>query len=324
MCFRRVSERLKSEVYTMLIEQTRFPVPEICGDYINVYRPAPDVYEGEDTQSFRRGQRYDKWIVNDFDMVKTSDGFWHLIGITHPAPLDFIDHFHFNTETAHEAESQLFHAVSKHKTIRECLFTESFDDAKKLLYPKDRPGERPECWAPDITRVGGIYHMIYTPQEMRHAVSDDLYMWNPAQPFFTGSFMMRDPFVFFEDGTYTMIYVEDDLMFRTSTDFISWSDPAVFQNNPYGQPVAQESPCLYKRNGVYYLLWCIHDGTNSCYDDRTFVFAAETTAGLRNIAPLTIIKGHATVMFDGEDGQTYAASAYYPENGVNIAPICWV
>ena len=308
-----------------MIDWARFPVPKICGDYINIYQPASDIYEGEDTKCYKSGQRYDCWLTNDFDVVKTADGYWHIIGITHPWPPGFINHFQFDETNVHEAESQLFHAVSVRKELKDCLCPNSFRDEKKLLYPAERPGERPECWAPDITRVGDTYHMIYSPQTMYHKISTDLYHWSDAPALFTSDFfMMRDPFVFFEDGTYTLIYIEEDMLYRTSRDFVSWSEPELFQPNVFGKEASQESPCIYKRGDLYYLLWCMYDGQNGCYDNRTFVYAAPSLAGLKTASPLTMLNGHATLMFDGEDGQTYVASAHYPSNGVNIAPIAWI
>ena len=83
-----------------------------------------------------------------------------------------------------------------------------------------------------------------------------------------------------------------------------------------------ESPCLIKRDGLYYLLWCIHDGQNGCYDNRTYVFASETLDGFDGRAPLAMLKGHAPELIC-EDGEWYIVSVHYPVNGLSIAPIRW-
>ena len=70
----------------------KIPVPYLTGDFVTVYRPSADVYCGLDTQNFRYGERYEDWTVNDFSILRDGET-WHLVGITHPTPPDYVDEF---------------------------------------------------------------------------------------------------------------------------------------------------------------------------------------------------------------------------------------
>lgn len=131
-----------------------------------------------------------------------------------------------------------------------------------------------------------------------------------------------DPYVFYEDGIYTMVYVTENLYYRTSSDLLHWSDERLFQANPFCSSASQESPCLFKKHGRYYLTWCIYDGQNGCYDNRTYVFAANSLTEFSGKTPIAMLKGHAPEIVS-ENGQDYILSVYYPENGLNIAKIQW-
>ena len=92
--------------------------------------------------------------------------------------------------------------------------------------------------------------------------------------------------------------------------------------NPY-VCAESESPFLWKKDGIYYLIWSIYDSRNGCYDERAFVFAADTLDGLKGVAPLTILPGHAPEIVQGADVD-YILSVFYPENGVSAARLRWV
>lgn len=301
----------------------RLKVPTLSGAYRPIYCPAPAVYRGPDTASFRGGERYAEWVVNDFSMLKGPDGCWHAIGITHPKPPRFTSAFDFDEQNVHEAESQLFHAVFR-GSLRELYTGGHMEEQEALLYPQERPGEAPECWAPAVFPCGNGYRMLYTPEAMKTAVSPDLYHWEPEGELFrTGNFWMRDPYVFYEDGVYHLIYNNDECLWhRRTTDFADLSEPVLLQGHVFGKTSSMESPCLVKKDGLYYLLWCIYDGQNGCYDNRTYVFAAESLDGFDGKAPLTMLKGHAPELIE-EDGDWYLVSVHYPVNGLSMARVAW-
>ena len=66
--------------------------PVIDGKFVTVYRPQGDVYKGEDTFYFRKNTYYGSWTANDFSILN-DNGTWHLVGITHPTPPDYVDEF---------------------------------------------------------------------------------------------------------------------------------------------------------------------------------------------------------------------------------------
>ena len=224
-------------------------------------------------------------------------------GITHPQPPRFVDAFDFDLGNVHEAENQLFHATFS-GSLRELYAGGAMEEQEKLLYPQERPGERPECWAPAVFPTAEGYGMLYSPEVMHYADSADLYRFTPRAALFSGCAGMRDPFVFSEDGVYHILYNDGEVLWRrTTTDFQTVSAPQLLQHNGFGKEVAMESPSLIRRGGMYYLLWCVCDGQNGCYDNRTYVFAAPSLDELDGKAPLTVLRGHAPELVCDADGQ---------------------
>ncbi len=312
---------------------TRIPIPEFDGDFIRIYNPGGDVYKGLDTPSFQNGKFYDEWITNDFSVLK-DENTWHIVGITHPRPKGFKNEFDYDVKDIHEAEFQLFHCCAEAKSFKDVFAEETFRDCEKILYPQERPGDRPEMWAPHIMKHDGLYQVIYSPQEMRRMVSGDFADWKKASSLFSCTDNeARDPFIFYENDTFYCLYVEEGhLKYRTSQNMEEWTEERLFQKpfflncdteSLYGE-CQIESPFLFKRNGFYYLLWCFFDNRNGCYDNRTMVFAADTIEGLYNTAPITMLRGHAPEIVVDDDGECYFLSVYYPQNGISAVKIKWV
>lgn len=293
----------------------RFLTPYL-DEYVHVYRPKQDVYLGENTKSFCHGKTYD-WVVNDFTVVQKG-GKVHLIGITHPKPPGFVDGYTFDAETLHEAEFQFFHAAGA--PGENGFLPDSFTELPKFAYPAQRPGEQNEAWAPNCVEKDGVFHLFYSPHGLRLATSEDLVSWRFHGTLFSGDPMLRDPCVLEDGGTYTMFYVEDNRVdMRTSKDLVNWSEPAVVQENPFCGGMS-ESPVCFKKDGVYYLLWCLCDGQNGSYDDRTFVYAAKSLADFKNASPIAMLRAHAPEVFV-LNGQYYLASAQVPERGISFAKL---
>lgn len=301
-----------------MIKKEHIPTPRRAGEYVNIYRPMPDIYRGEKTLSFTPGERYDEWICNDFSILRDGDD-WHIVGITHPRPIGFQTAFEHEGDI-HEAEYQLFHCHASAKHFSELMRPGSFTDCEKLLYPVERPGEGPEIWAPHLMKRDGSFEIIYSPGSMRSARTSDFKTFSRRVLFECDFSVARDPYVFHEDGVYYFIYCDrEGLSLRTSRDMISWSEPELLQRAIF--PTAStESPFLIKRGEYYYLLWCIYDGRNGSYDDRTFVYAAKDIHDLGKHAPIAMLDAHAPeIAFDGED--YYLLSVFYPENGISAAKL---
>lgn len=301
------------------IRYPRFPVPRIDGGYVRIYEPGPDTYLGPDTESFRHGARYSEWIANDFSVMRDG-GKWILTGITHPRPKGFVSAYEHGPDT-HEAEYQLFRAEAE-GTFASLMRPGSFTDCEKILWPCQRPDEKPECHAPHLLKRGSTYGVIYGPEVMRLAETDDWKRWSIRRLFSCDMPSARDPFLFEEDGVYRLIYTMGGaIRYRESTDLAHFSEERILQEKLLllGEP---ESPVLFRRRGIYYLAWSIYDGRNGSYDERAFVFAGRTLDELRRAAPVTLLRGHAPeFVFEGDD--SYILSVFYPENGVSAARLAW-
>ena len=282
--------------------------PVITSEYIHVYKPSADIFTAPDSACFKSGTVYENWIPNDFTVIKAADDRVHMIGITHPAPPDL------NPASIHDGEWQLFHAVAD-------SVTGSFTDAAKLLPPQARPDEGFNIYAPHIISHGGVYHMFYGPGPIRHAVSDNLYDWTPTGALFMDHPSDRDPHILPYNGGFRMTYVsEDKLLGRYSDDLINWSESElVFTMPRKGVP---ESPFIVPFGGLYYLFWCIYDGTNGAYDNRTFVYVSDTPERFEHSDYVTELKAHAPeIVTDG--GKMYIFSAEHPVRGISAAEIEW-
>lgn len=303
----------------------RIPIPKLDGEYVPIYKPKGAVYLGVDSPSFRHGEFYPTWLTNDFSIIKDKNDVWHAIGITHPMPPGYKNAFEFTCDDLHEQESQFFHTVFPGK-LSQLVQGERMKEEPTFFWASERPDECPECYAPAVFPDGDIYRMIYTPVCMKMAVSPDLYQWETKGKLFDsmkGNFWMRDPYVYFEDGVYYIIYNDEEIIWvRKTTDFIHISEPEVLMPHMFGPKTSMESPCFFKRDGWYYLLWSIYDGQNGCYDNRTLVFASRTMDGFKDVAPVAMLPGHAPEVIC-EDGQWYIVSVHYPENGLSIAKLKW-
>ena len=296
-------------------------IPAITGEYVPVYQPAADVFPGPDSALFHRGERYESWIPNDFTVIQGPDCRWHMVGITHPAPADFRSKDQFDPATLHDGEWQLFHAVTSPGTLADVLYKDSFRDVAKLLPPDARPGERRDIYAPHILEKNGLYWMFYGPGPIRLAVSGDLYDWSLRGPLFEDHDSARDPHILPYGNGYQMTYVSQNrLLGRYSEDLEHWGAPeTVFTMPRDGVP---ESPFIVEKEGMFYLFWCIYDGTNGPYDNRTFVYVSKTPKTFDHADCIAELPAHAPeILRDGD--QWYAFSAEWPHRGISAAPMEW-
>lgn len=155
------------------------------------------------------------------------------------------------------------------------------------------------------------------------ASSADFKNWDLKELFECKSTVARDPFVYFEKGEYYIIYTEEKVLkYRKTADFKSFSEEMILQETLFADTEA-ESPFLMKKDGIYYLFWSIWNDRNGAYDDRTMVFAADTIEGLRNTAPITMLKAHAPEIVCDNDGAYYLLSVFSPKNGVCAVKLRW-
>ena len=107
-------------------------VPRIDGEYVNVYKPAGDVFPGPSVGELVAGRRYEEWVPNDHCFVKDTSGRWHAFGITHPRT---------DLDNVHQGENQSFHAVAPRGPLMEVLKQGAWKDLPKVLPPAERPAD---------------------------------------------------------------------------------------------------------------------------------------------------------------------------------------
>jgi beta-fructofuranosidase len=287
------------------------PIPRIGGEYSRIYFPEAGPFAGPDSENLTAGQFIENWIPNDHTFVKDPEGRWHAFGITGP-----------ETPKNHEAEWQAFHIVSEPRPVRELMDRRHWTEHPKVLAAADRPGERKDLWAPFVVEQDGLYHMFYGPCEMRMAVSENLFDWEPQGAVFEQEGHARDPWIVDIGGLWHMVYIAgSDLYIRASKNLREWSDtPVKIFSMP--RPGAPESPMLIQYKGLYYLFWTIHDGHNGPYDNRTFVYCSSNPLDFSGSNELTMLTAHAPELID-DGGQWFISSVERPRRGVSLALLVW-
>jgi beta-xylosidase len=280
------------------------PVPSVAGPWRTIYEPQGRVFPGPDGQTLRAGAYYHDWTPNDHTFIQDRSGLWHAFGITGPA-----------SEILHEAEWQAFHITGQPDMA-------SWREHKLALPPQERPGDRKDLWAPFVAQKDGLYRMFFGPERMAHAVSEDLFAWRMLPPIFEQEGAARDAWVTRINGLYHMVYVaHDSIWLRTSQNLTEWAEKPrrVFQMRRAGSP---ESPMLIPHAGLYYLFWTIYDGTNTAYDNRTFVYVSTEPGDFSQAPELTMLEAHAPEVFI-DNGRWFISSAEWPVRGVSLARLTW-
>lgn len=296
-----------------------FKTPRIDGEYVTVYRPARDRFDGPDTTELKAGRWYDDWVPNDHAILKGRDGRWHAFGITHPLT---------STDRVHEGEFQSFHAAAPIGPLKDVLLDGAWKDLPKVLPPSERPGEILPNHAPTIVEKDGLYHMIYGPSPIRLATSTDLIEWTPKGALFHERSGARDPSVMLWEGMYYMVFcTEDRVGIRTSNDLLDWSESRTLLRMKAG--VAPESPSMVRFEGSYYLFVCGWNGiwdrktVQGAYQHQSYVYRSDDPLQFDVAKEVAQLESHAPEVFQGEDGQWYISSAEWPRRGVSIARLIW-
>ena len=308
------------------------PVQE--NEFVWVYKPSGDYFFGPDTENLKEGEWYDEWVPNDHTFVKDENGYWHIIGITHP--LVMTDPLQ---KGIHEGEFASFHSVSTATNFKETLHAGHFIDKPKILPPSERPGEILANHAPYIIMKDGLYQMVYGHSPIRLAVSSDLYEWAPKGNIFREGEGYRDPDLLFGDardpsllvhnGKYYMVFCSTkSVRMRVSDDFINWSEPLTIFTSESFDP---ESPTLLFHNNTFYLFVCSWDGIwdqkeiVGAYQHKTYVLQSDDPMefGHEFEKQVTLLKSHAPEIFQDEDGDWYISSVEWPNRGVSVDRLSW-
>ena len=292
-------------------------VPVIDEDYVNVYRPAGQTYQGPDGKELYHGQYYAEWVPNDHAFIRANNGCWHIFGITHPLT---------SIENVHEGEVQLFHAKAAEDAFGR-ISPGIFNDLGCIMSPDERPGEPIEIHSPYIVTRDGVYNMIYGPTQFRLAQSLDLTNWTlKGELFYDGEGASRDPQIMTYDGSYYLCYCSgNEVRMRKSSDLHDWSEGAAILRLPEG--ISPESPFLLHYDSIFYLFVCTWQGglwdrktIRDAYQHKTLVFASTKLEELEKNGPITTLKAHAPEIIT-VDERYFISSAEWPKRGINLAPL---
>lgn len=294
-------------------------VPEISTDYVFIYNPQPDVYNG------KSGKIYEKWRINDHTFAKGPKGCWHCFGITRPdEELD---------EQAHASGLGTFHARAPFGTLENAFKPEIWIDQPKF----DVAGS---AWAPYCIKIGDTYNLLSSTRG--RATSKDLYGWKDSGKLRikngSAGKDTRDPNVLFWNGTYYLVRCDNSTVsLVTSTDFENWSDPVDIFTAPK-ESWQCESPTLLRYDDKFYLFWCQWDSspdreqfpalykghTPWSHDWRTFVYVSDTPDNFNGREPIAQLKAHAPEIIKDENGNYFISSADYPNVGISLAKLKWI
>jgi beta-fructofuranosidase len=184
--------------------------------------------------------------VNDHCVVRAHDGRWHVFGITKPTPeVDSMQERWFT----HGAGQSLAEGELRERW-RVCDF-----------------GHR--AWAPSVAFDGERWVMIYGPDLLRAAVSDDprLDDWHEAPCSLSGApvfGVMRDGMIFRLDDGRWLLYAtgkhgrEGAISVSVSHNLLDWrferfvlrTAPSAPKHPPWA---ATESPFVFRHDGAYWL-----------------------------------------------------------------------
>ena len=299
-------------------EQAKVSVPRIAGDYVNVYKPAGDVFPGPNAAELIAGRFYDDWVPNDHCFVRDASGRWHAFGITHPLT---------NVSNVHAGEHLLFHAMAPRGALKEALEEGSWKDLPKILPPRERPGEMSAIHAPWILKRNGLFRMVYGPTPIRYAESKDLRHWTPKGSLL-GTPSGRDPQIFVWNDVYHLIVCGvHDVRLATSRDFRNWTERGPILEMKKG--VDPESPSVVYYNGTFYLFVCGWNGVwdrkdvQGAYQHKTYVYQSDNPLKFELDSEVAVIDAHAPEIFQDEAGDWFISSVEWPHRGVSIARLVW-
>ena len=293
----------------------QYKTPRIDGEYINVFRPVGNYYNGSDGNELHTGQWYEDWVPNDHVYTVGPDGHWHIFGITHPLT---------SAANVHEGEVQLFHAEAAKEVFSGNIRSLSFTDKGTILPPGERPGEIEFIHSPAIARRENRYYMIYGPSPFRLATSTDPRNWTLAGELFSDADgVSRDPQIMFYHDHYLMCYCSgNEVKLRTSTNLLNWGTAQTILTMP--ETLDPESPFLMFLDGVFYLFVCgwdniwDHRTVSQAYQHKTWVFAAAAITGFSYSDAIATLDAHAPEIIQS-NGQYFISSAEWPARGINIA-----
>lgn len=300
-------------------KQKKILVPLIKTDFLHVYQPKGDIFQGPGIQNLVAGKYYSDWQTNDHCFIKGPENRWHAFGITRPAAKP-------GERVSHAGETASFHAISPGEYFEYSFRDDAWKDTAKVLPPSQRPGEIASNHAPTIVKHNNLYKMIYGPVPFRMAVSSDLYKWEPQGALKINEKYGRDPSLMLWEGVFYLTYCSGNVVkTTTSIDLKNWSESVeIFK--AVVESYHCESPTLLRQNNTFYLFWCLWDTAvqSNGFGERTFVYCSDNPLNFRGRPLVTELTAHAPEIIQGEDStKWYISSAQYPRRGISVARLEW-
>jgi beta-xylosidase len=263
--------------------------------------------------------------VNDHTVIQSSNGNWHLVGITN-----------HTTKINPEQERYFVHG-----------WGESIESELKCEERTIDHGTR--AWAPGVIQEKGKYYLYYGPSPTKMAVSPDLFHWINHEIQMVGSPIdasHRDHMILkINDYTWVMYVsgVRDGhgcISAYVSNDLIQWRfvQFALTTRSESMKPSwgAAESPFVVHYAGYYYLFITYTDCSDETYND-TLVFRSsnpydfgEFHHGSDGETVIARLFGHASeVICDVASGRWYITTCGWPgkniphEGAVSVARLEW-
>lgn len=279
------------------------------------------------------------WYVNDHTFICDRDGTWHLIGITHPEPMDPFD------------ETALCHATAP--SLRGPWTKHAF-----AMTASEADGET-QLWAPHVIEHGGRYWLFVCaggPSGDRYrlhlAVSDDCWTWtrSPSNPLVVDGFEARDPMVLrLDEDRWVMYYTATSspsggnhvVAATFSSDLVTWSGRTiVYRDELVGTGAGPtESPFVVRGPDLRWYLFCgparygeamarVAAGERprwgSVYSS-TVVLVSDDPLSFARADEVGMLEAHAAeVIVDPTDGSTWVSHCGWGQGGVYLAPLRWI
>ncbi len=260
----------------------------------------------------------EKWCINDHTFVKGPDHKWHVIGITHPLPFNWMKDPGLNL--AHATADSLTQSPWHKEPF---ALTADYERYQEHL-----------LWAPHVIVHRGVYHMYvcagspyHVAYQIHHLTSKDLRSWerDPRGPMVADGFDARDPMVLRDGKRWIMYYTATSrpekgnhvVKAMTSTDLKAWTPPEiVFTHERVGDFAGPtESPFVVRRGKTYYLFACDNDHINvwRSKDPLRFEFQEHVAR----------FKAHASEVVRDEEGRWFVSHTGWMTGGLCIAPLTW-
>lgn len=256
------------------------------------------------------------WYINDHTVFRDRDGTWHLIGITHPEPMDPLQ----ERDLAHATAPSLQGPWTK----------------QPYAMSADATWGETQLWAPHVIDHDGRYWMFVCAggqsenvYRLHLATSDDAFTWtrHADNPLVVDGFHARDPMVLRVGDRWVMYYTATStptgghhvVKAVESDDLAGWSNERIVYTDPlegtWGGPT--ESPFVYPRDGLYYLFI----GPDLPAYRRTRVLASDDPLRFSLDDQVGKVNAHAAEVVVDENGAEWVTHCGWGQGGVWLAPL---